>query len=58
MSRSYTIDQEQVRKVVKRVVERSASRQPIVYPRYNSEEGPPLLPRDDEDKKERKPRKK
>lgn len=57
MSKSFAIDQEEIRKVVKRVVERSASRQPILYPRYNNEEGPARRDHDEE-QRSRNPRKK
>jgi hypothetical protein len=44
MSRSFTIDREQIREVVKRVIERSSSGEPISFPRSNSRDDAPTTP--------------
>lgn len=51
MKMAFAVNQEEVRRVVKRVLERSATRQPIAYPRYDNEEGPPAPINDEEKRK-------
>lgn len=51
MRMASAVNQEEVRRVVKRVLERSANRQPIAYPRYDNEEGPPDPINDEEKRK-------